>query len=89
MKIRNINLPWNQITGRIRRALVLPRRDRYDNGIPTIVLPMKVELIEEYQVLKKFVLNGMWCFIIVRDNYYGHEISVISFDDDGNEFEVR
>lgn len=86
MKIRNINLPWNQITGRVRRTLVLPRRDRYDNGIPTAEVTLKVELIEEFRVLKKMMIGNEWAFIIVDKH---DDVQVITFDDDGRDWDIN
>lgn len=78
-KIKPINLAWNQITGRKRKPLVMPR----DFKIPTAEVTLTVELIEEYKVLKKFVLHDQYCWLVVDDV---EGLKIIAFDDDGNPY---
>ena len=81
-KIKRINLPWNQITGRLRKPLVLPKGKF---KIPTAEVTLKVELIEEFRVLRKLAIDGKWCFVIVDENDH---VKVVAFDDYGNGYDI-
>lgn len=83
MKVRN------RFWDRRKRPLVLPKTtDKWVSPIPTAMLLMKIELIDGYQVLEKMVIGDQWCFIIVESKQYsGNVIRIISFDENGNEFD--